>query len=95
MTGALLGFALAATLLILAPGPDSMLVIRNTMRGGRTAGWATACGTMSGLAIWALAAALGLSALLRVSHVGYEVLRFAGAGYLIWLGVSSLGLVHR
>jgi threonine/homoserine/homoserine lactone efflux protein len=89
---ALLGFALASTLLILAPGPDTMLVMRNTMRGGRRAGLITACGTMSGLTIWAVAAALGLSALVRVSHVGYDVLRFAGAGYLIWLGASSLGL---
>ena len=90
MTTALLGFALASTLVILAPGPDSMLVMRNTMRGGRRAGWVTACGTLSGLAIWALAAALGLSALLRVSTVGYDVLRFCGAAYLIWLGVTSL-----
>jgi threonine/homoserine/homoserine lactone efflux protein len=95
VTAALLGFAAASTLLILAPGPDSMLVMRNTMRGGRRAGWITACGTMSGLTIWALAAALGLSALLRVSQVGYDVLRFAGAGYLVWLGVSSLGLRRR
>ena len=90
MTTALLGFALASTLVILAPGPDSMLVMRNTMRGGRRAGWVTACGTLSGLVIWALAAALGLSALLRVSHVGYDILRFCGAAYLIWLGVTSL-----
>jgi threonine/homoserine/homoserine lactone efflux protein len=95
MTTALLGFAAASTVLILAPGPDSMLVMRNTVRGGRKAGYVTACGTMSGLTIWALAAALGLSALLRVSQVGYDVLRFAGAGYLIWLGVTSLGLRHR
>jgi RhtB (resistance to homoserine/threonine) family protein len=92
VTTALLGFAAASTLLILAPGPDSMLVMRNTMRRGRRAGLITACGTMSGLAIWAVAAALGLSALVRVSHVGYDVLRFAGAAYLIWLGVASFGL---
>ena len=95
VTTALLGFAAASTLLILAPGPDSMLVMRNTVRGGRKAGYVTACGTMSGLTIWALAAALGLSALLRVSQVGYDVLRFAGAGYLIWLGATSLGLRRR
>ena len=95
MTTALLGFALASTLLILAPGPDSMLVMRNTMRGGRRAGWVTACGTLSGLTIWALAAALGLSALLRVSHVGYDILRFFGAAYLIWLGVTSLAHSRR
>ena len=95
MTTALLGFALASTLVILAPGPDSMLVMRNTMRGGRRAGWVTACGTLSGLTIWALAGALGLSALLRVSHVGYDILRFCGAAYLIWLGVTSLAHIRR
>jgi threonine/homoserine/homoserine lactone efflux protein len=45
---------------------------------------------MSGLGVWGVAAALGLSALLRVSHLGYDVLRLVGAGYLIWLGVGSL-----
>jgi threonine/homoserine/homoserine lactone efflux protein len=95
VTTALLGFAAASTLVILAPGPDSLLVVRNTVRGGRIAGWVTACGTLSGLTIWALAAALGLSALLRVSQAGYDVLRFAGAAYLIWLGVTSLGLASR
>jgi threonine/homoserine/homoserine lactone efflux protein len=95
VTTALLGFALASTLVILAPGPDSMLVMRNTMRGGRRAGWVTACGTLSGLTIWALAAALGLSALLRVSHVGYDILRLCGAAYLIWLGVTSLAHFRR
>lgn len=46
MSATLLGFALASTLLIVAPGPDTMLVMRNTMRGGRRAGWVTACGTV-------------------------------------------------
>jgi len=95
VTTALLGFALAATLLILAPGPDFMLVMRNTVRGGRRNGWVTACGTLSGLTVWALAAALGLSALLRVSHVAYDVLRLCGAAYLIWLGVTSLASFRR
>src|SRR5262249_59920449 len=72
-----------------------MLVMRTTVRGGRRAGWVTACGTLSGLTIWALAAALGLSALLRVSHVGYDILRFCGAAYLIWLGVTSLAHFRR
>jgi len=45
---------------------------------------------MSGLTVWAVAAALGLTALLRVSHVGYDILRLAGAAYLIWLGVTTL-----
>jgi threonine/homoserine/homoserine lactone efflux protein len=95
MTTTLAAFALAATLLILAPGPDSMLVLRNTLRGGRHAGWVTAGGTISGLLVWATAAALGLSALLQASRVGYDIVRIAGAGYLAWLGLTSLGLFRR
>jgi threonine/homoserine/homoserine lactone efflux protein len=90
MTAALPTFALASTLLILAPGPDSLLVLRNTLRHGRRAGWITASGTISGLLAWAVAAAFGLSALLRVSDLGYNAVRLAGACYLLWLGVSSL-----
>jgi threonine/homoserine/homoserine lactone efflux protein len=90
MTAALPTFALASTLLILAPGPDSLLVLRNTLRHGRRAGWVTASGTISGLLAWAVAAAFGLSALLRVSDLGYNAVRLAGACYLLWLGVSSL-----
>jgi threonine/homoserine/homoserine lactone efflux protein len=88
-------FAAASTLLILAPGPDSLQVVRNTVRGGRRAGWVTASGTLSGLLVWAVAAALGLSELLRVSRVGSDVLRLGGAAYLIWLGVNSLGFARR
>jgi threonine/homoserine/homoserine lactone efflux protein len=90
MTAALPTFAFASTLLILAPGPDSLLVLRNTLRHGRRAGWVTAGGTMSGLLAWAVAAAFGLSALLQVSDLGYHAVRLAGACYLLWLGVSSL-----
>lgn len=95
MTAALLGFAVAATLLILAPGPDSVLVMRNSLRGGRRAGLCTAAGTVTGLVSWGLAAALGLSALIAASRVGYDVLRIAGAAYLIWLGAVSLWPRHR
>ena len=90
VTSAMLEFAAAATLLILAPGPDSILVMRNAMRGGRRLGLFTAAGTVTGLLGWGLAAALGLSSLVAASRIGYDVLRFSGAAYLIWLGVISL-----
>ena len=90
MLTALAGFAAAATLLILAPGPDTMLVMRNALRGGRRVGLCTAAGTLTGLLSWAVAAALGLSSLLAASRLGYDVLRLVGAAYLIWLGVTSL-----
>jgi threonine/homoserine/homoserine lactone efflux protein len=95
MIAALPAFALASTLLILAPGPDSLLVLRNTLRHGRRGGWITATGTMSGLLAWAVAAAFGLSALLQVSHLGYDAVRLAGACYLLWLGTSSLWASRR
>jgi threonine/homoserine/homoserine lactone efflux protein len=80
MGAARLGFAIAATLLILSPGPDTMLVMRNSLRGGSRVGVCTAAGTMTGLLTWAVGAALGLSSLLAASRVGYDVLRLIGGG---------------
>ncbi|MCU1658483.1 MAG: rhtB [Pseudonocardiales bacterium] len=77
---------------MLLPGPDTLVVVRSIVRGGRRRGIATALGNLAGLSVWVAAAALGLSALLRASHVGYEVLRIGGAIYLIWLGVQSIRL---
>ncbi len=90
MAVALLTFLAAATLIIVAPGPDTLLVTRNVFRRGRRGGLVTAAGTVTGLALWSVAAALGLSALLATSRVGYDVVRVAGGLYLIWLGVQSL-----
>ena len=90
MLVALSAFTLAAVLVIVMPGPDTLIVVRNILRGGRRRGVATAIGVLTGLAVWAGAAALGISALLRASHVGYDLLRIAGAAYLIWLGVQTI-----
>jgi len=90
MAVALLTFLAAAALIIVAPGPDTLLVTRNVFRRGRKSGLVTAAGTVTGLALWSVAAALGLSALLAASEVGYNVARVAGGLYLIWLGVQTL-----
>jgi len=90
MTTAVLTFVVAATLLIVAPGPDSLLVTRNVFRGGRRAGMGTAAGTLTGLTAWSVAAAFGLSALLAASRAGYDVVHVAGGLYLVWLGVQSV-----
>ena len=89
MLVAVAAFTLAAVLIVLLPGPDTLVVVRGIMRGGRRQGLVTALGNLCGLAIWVAAAALGLSALLRASEVGYEVLRIVGATYLVWLGVQA------
>ncbi|MGN6781397.1 MAG: LysE family translocator [Marmoricola sp.] len=86
----LLSFLLAATVIVLLPGPDSLVVVRGLVRDGRRGGVLTAAGVMCGLLVWVSAAALGLSAVLRASEVGYTVLKMVGAGYLLWIGVRSL-----
>ena len=90
MLVAILTFALAAALIVLLPGPDTLVVIRSIVRGGRSHGMSTAAGNLVGLSVWVAGAVLGLSALLQASHVGYEILRIAGAAYLIWLGVQTI-----
>lgn len=90
MVTALLGFAAASTLIVLLPGPDTLVVIRNLLRGGRRRAIATVAGVVTGLVIWVGAASLGLSAVLRASHTGYDVLRYVGAAYLLWMGTQSV-----
>ena len=95
MLVALATFTFAAVLIVLLPGPDTLVVVRGLVRGGRAGGIRTTLGVLSGLTVWVCAASLGLSALLRASEVGYEALKIAGAVYLCWLGVSSLRGVWR
>jgi len=90
MLTALLAFVPAAALLVVAPGPDTLLVLRNSARGGRRAGLTTAAGTVTGLLVWAAAAALGLAALVRASELGYSIVRWCGAAYLMLLGSQLL-----
>jgi threonine/homoserine/homoserine lactone efflux protein len=92
---ALAAFVPAATLIILVPGPDTLIVLRSIVRGGRSHGWATAAGTLTGLAVWAAVAAVGLAAVLRASETAYAALRIAGACYLGYLGLQSLRSLRR
>jgi threonine/homoserine/homoserine lactone efflux protein len=87
---ALLAFSGAAFLIVLLPGPDTLVVLRSLVRHGRGNAVRTVAGVLTGLAVWVSGAALGLSALLRASHDGYVALRLLGAAYLIWIGVQSL-----
>ena len=85
-----MGFAAASILIVLLPGPDTLVVVRNLLRGGRRRAIATVIGVLSGLSVWVVATSLGLSALLRASHTGYDVLRYVGGAYLLWIGVQAL-----
>src|ERR1700710_2971280 len=83
-------FPLAAVLIVLLPGPDTLVVVRNLVRGGRAMAAKTVLGVLSGLGVWVVTAALGLSAVLRASEDAYLALRLTGAAYLVWIGIQSL-----
>jgi threonine/homoserine/homoserine lactone efflux protein len=82
-------------LVITTPGPDTAITIRSAMAGGLRGGVFTALGVSTGLMIWALAAAAGITALLVASESLFFMLRMIGAAYLIYLGVMSLWSAFR
>jgi threonine/homoserine/homoserine lactone efflux protein len=77
-------------LVIVTPGQDTALTIRNTLAGGRRGGAFTALGVVSGQVTWALAASAGVAALLLASRPVFSALRLAGAAYLVVLGLQAL-----
>jgi len=88
-------FLLVAIVVILAPGPDFALTVRNTVTGGRRAGALTSLGVVSGQLVWELAAVAGLTALLVASHPAFVALRVLGAAYLVYLGMQALRSAWR
>jgi threonine/homoserine/homoserine lactone efflux protein len=91
----LAGFVAVAALVIVTPGQDTALTIRNSLLGGRRAGVSTALGVSSGQAVWVLATSVGLAALLAASEPAFLALRLVGAAYLVWLGLHSLWAAVR
>ncbi len=90
-----LAFAIVAGLMTMSPGADTLLVVRNVLRGGRRDGMFTAIGICSGLYVHALLSALGVSVLLMHSTTAFTALKIAGACYLAWLGLQSLRSAAR
>jgi threonine/homoserine/homoserine lactone efflux protein len=86
-------FLLVAIVVILAPGPDFALTVRNTIAGGRRAGTLTSLGVFSGQLVWELAAAAGLTALLVASHPAFVALRVLGAASQFGASFATL-IVH-
>jgi threonine/homoserine/homoserine lactone efflux protein len=95
LTGPLLAFLGISALVIMTPGPDTAITIRNTLTGGRAGGLATALGVATGQAIWALATSAGIVALLVASEPLFLAVKYAGAAYLVWLGLQSLRAAFR
>jgi threonine/homoserine/homoserine lactone efflux protein len=88
--GALWAFVGVAALVIVTPGPDTALTVRNALLGGRAAGMATAGGVAIGLGVWTAAASAGLAALLVASEPAFVAVKLAGAAYLMLLGAQTL-----
>jgi len=83
-------FLAAAFLLNLSPGPDIAFILGQTVRGGGKSGFAAMLGIWTGAFGHVLMAAAGLSVILASSALAFSIVKWAGAAYLIWLGVSAL-----
>ena len=83
-------FCIAAAALAFVPGPTVTVIIANSLRYGAKAGLLNVAGTQAGVMIWLTIAAVGLSAAIQVMGVWFDALRWAGAAYLIWMGVKLL-----
>ncbi len=78
-----------SVIVIISPGPDTVMVTKNAVMHGRRAGLGTAAGVSTGLLVWTLAAAVGVAALIRASALAVTVVKLTGAAYLIWLGCQA------
>lgn len=86
----LLIFLTASILLDISPGPDTLYVLTRTVAQGRRAGLLSSIGVCSGALVHVSAAAFGLSVILATSAVAFMAVKYAGAAYLIYLGIRTL-----
>jgi threonine/homoserine/homoserine lactone efflux protein len=87
---ALWSFGLLVALLTLTPGLDTALILRTAVLGRRRRAWGVVLGIQTGTLVWGVLASVGATAVLTASHLAYETLRWAGAGYLLWTGARML-----
>ena len=90
MLASLIAYVVAAALLTITPGADTLLVVRYAGGRGASAGFAAALGIIAGTMIWGAIVALGVAALIVANPLLYDLLKWAGAAYLVWLGMQLL-----
>jgi threonine/homoserine/homoserine lactone efflux protein len=83
-------FLVASALLTIAPGPDIVYVLTRGIAQGPRAGFAAALGFATGCIFHTVLAAVGIAALIRSSDIAFNAVRYAGAAYLIWIGIQAL-----
>ena len=88
-------FLAIAVVVVLTPGPATALVVRNSLRGGSRAAWATTAGNSTGILAWAMASVLGISALVAASEAAFAALKVVGAAVLVWLGIQAWRRARR
>ncbi|MEW6598912.1 MAG: LysE family translocator [Pseudomonadota bacterium] len=86
----LIAFSIAAGLLTITPGLDTALILRTAAVRGASAAWRAALGIGLGCLVWGAATALGVGALITASTLAFTVLKWVGAGYLVYLGAKAL-----
>lgn len=94
MLSTLLAFLGACTLIAASPGPSTVLIIKQSLRSRRS-GFLTVLGNETGVFIWGVVAAFGLTALLAASEMAYDVMRIVGAVVLVGFGVQTLRQARR
>ena len=90
IAGSLLAFVGAASILTITPGLDTALVLRSVAAGGQRRAAYAAVGIALGCLTWGAAVSIGLGALLAASRLAYNIIRWAGAAYLLWTGFKLL-----
>jgi threonine/homoserine/homoserine lactone efflux protein len=96
MIGNIWAFLGISIFVIVTPGPDTALTIRNTLFGGARSGVFTALGVAIGQSLWALATSVGIVGLLVASATAFAAVKFLGAAYLVYLGAQTLyGALRR
>ena len=88
-------FAVASLALLVVPGPSVLYIVTRSMDQGRAAGLVSVLGIHTGSIVHVAAAAFGLSAILASSALSYGFVKYAGAAYLIWLGIERSGVAAR
>lgn len=90
MLSNLLAFTVVVMMLTMLPGIDTAQVLRSATLGGPKLAYATLLGIMAGVWVWGIAAAIGISALLLASPTLYDIVRYIGGAYLLWLGLRII-----
>lgn len=86
----LLTYISIATMMVVIPGADTMLLVKNTLSYGPKAGRYTVLGMATGLSFWTVIAILGLSVVIAKSVILFSTIKYLGAAYLIYLGIKSI-----